>query len=164
MTEMAILAGGCFWGMQELFRTRSGVISSEVGYTGGDVSQKSYEKVKTGLTGHAEAIRIVFNPQETSYAEILLYFFKIHDPTTLNQQGNDLGSQYRSEIFYLNEKQKEEAIAIVERVNKSQKWKKPVVTKITPASSFIRAEDYHQDYLVKNPEGYTCHFPRNFDF
>ena len=111
--EKAILAAGCFWGVQELFRKQKGVVYSEVGYIGGDLSQKSYEQVKTGQTGHAEAVRIIFDPKETTYENLLLYFFKIHDPTTLNQQGNDKGTQYRSEIFYLNQEQKEIAKKLI---------------------------------------------------
>lgn len=162
--EIAILAGGCFWGVQELFRKQKGVIYSEVGYTGGDLSKKSYEDVKTGKSGHAEAVRIIFDPQQTSYENLLLYFFKIHDPTTLNQQGNDIGSQYRSEIYYLNDSQKQVAKKVIERVDKSKKWGKPSVTKISKAEPFLHGEEYHQDYLKKHPNGYTCHFPRNFDF
>jgi methionine-S-sulfoxide reductase len=163
-SEVAILAGGCFWGMQELYRKQKGVISSEVGYTGGDSKVSKYEDVKTGKTGHAEAVRVVFDPDKTTYTDILLYFFKIHDPTTLDQQGNDKGSQYRSEIFYLNEAQKQIAEAVISRVDKSKKWGKPVVTKLSLAREFHRGEEYHQDYLKKNPNGYTCHYPRNIEF
>lgn len=162
--EIALIAGGCFWGVQELMRKRPGVIYSEVGYTGGDESKGSYDNVKLGTTGHAEAVRIIFDPKVTSYTDILLYFFNIHDPTTVNRQGNDKGSQYRSDIFYLNEAQKAAAKAVIDRVNKSKKWGKPVVTKLTPAKKFIRGEESHQDYLQKHPNGYTCHFPRNFTF
>lgn len=162
--EIAILAGGCFWGVQELFRKQKGVIYSEVGYIGGDDSKTSYEQVKTSKTGHAEAVRVIFDPKQTSYTDILLYFFKIHDPTTTNQQGNDIGSQYRSEIFFTNSEQKEIAKQVIARVDKSKKWGKPVVTKIEQAKAFHRGEEYHQDYLQKHPGGYTCHFPRNFDF
>jgi peptide methionine sulfoxide reductase msrA/msrB len=162
--EAAVLAGGCFWGVQELYRVRKGVIFSEAGYTGGDIKFRSYEEVKTGKTGHAEAVRIIFDPLVISYEDILLYFFKIHDPTTLNQQGGDRGTQYRSEIFYLSEKQKSSALRVIERVNKSKKWGGPVVTNLSAAAPFIRAEEYHQDYLKKDPNGYTCHFPRNFEF
>lgn len=162
--EIALLAGGCFWGVQELMRKRPGVVYSEVGYTGGDESKGSYDDVKQGTTGHAEAVRIIFDPKITSYTDILLYFFNIHDPTTVNQQGNDKGSQYRSDIFYLSEAQKAAAKAVIDRVNKSKKWGKPVVTKLTPAKGFIRGEESHQDYLQKHPNGYTCHFPRNFTF
>ncbi|MBP9682800.1 MAG: bifunctional methionine sulfoxide reductase B/A protein [Bacteriovorax sp.] len=162
--DEAVIAGGCFWGVQELFRTRPGVIYSEVGYTGGRGEQAQYARVKTGSTGHAEAVRILFDPKLTSYTEILLYFFKIHDPTSMNRQGNDVGSQYRSEIFYLNEEQKKVAEIIKQRVDKSKKWEGAVVTKIEKLSSFWRGEEYHQDYLVKHPGGYTCHFPRKIEF
>lgn len=162
--EEAIIAGGCFWGVQELYRTQKGVIYSEVGYTGGAVKNALYTQVKTGSTGHAEAVRIIFDPKQTSYTDILLYFFKIHDPTTANRQGNDIGTQYRSEIFYLNEDQKKIAEAVIKRVDHSKKWDGPVVTKIEKATEFWRGEEYHQDYLVKHPNGYTCHFPRKIDF
>ena len=162
--EEAILAGGCFWGMQELYRIQTGVIYSEVGYTGGETPNAQYNDVKKGTTGHAEAVRILYNPNLTSYTDILLYFFKIHDPTTMNQQGNDIGSQYRSEIFYLNDEQKKVAEMVKQRVDNSKKWHGPVVTKIAPAQAFYSGEEYHQDYLVKHPGGYTCHFPRNIDF
>lgn len=162
--ESAIIAGGCFWGVQELFRKQKGVIYSEVGYIGGDDKKTSYEQVKTSKTGHAEAVRVIFDPKQTSYTDILLYFFKIHDPTTINQQGNDVGSQYRSEIFFTNSQQQEIAKQVIARVDKSKKWGKPLVTKVEKAPSFHRGEEYHQDYLQKHPGGYTCHFPRNFDF
>lgn len=145
--EVAVVAGGCFWGLQELFRKQKGVIYSEVGYTGG-----------------AEAVRIIFDPKQTNYTNILLYFFNIHDPTTLNRQGNDVGTQYRSEIYYLNARQLEEAKAVIKRVDLSKSWKKPAVTKLSQAQKFSRGEEYHQDYLQKHPNGYTCHFPRNFKF
>jgi peptide methionine sulfoxide reductase msrA/msrB len=162
--EVAVIAGGCFWGVQELFRTRPGVIFSEVGYTGGNNEQANYNDVKTGSTNHAEAVRIIFDPQKTHYLDILLYFFKIHDPTTLNQQGNDLGTQYRSEVFVMNDLQKEIADQAIKRVNASGHWKNPVVTKISLFKSFVRGEEYHQDYLVKHPNGYTCHFPRKIEY
>lgn len=159
--ETAILAGGCFWGVEDLFRKEKGVISTEVGYTGGPSSTAKYEFVKKGNTGHAESIKITFDPQIISYKDLLLFFFQIHDPTTVNQQGNDIGSQYRSEIFYLNESQKKEAEEMKARVDKSKQWKKPVVTAISKAGEFYSAEEYHQDYLQKNPGGYTCHWNRN---
>jgi peptide methionine sulfoxide reductase msrA/msrB len=162
--QIALISGGCFWGVQELMRKRPGVIYSEVGYTGGDPAKGSYDDVHLGNTGHAEAVRIIFDPKVTSYADILLYFFNIHDPTTLDRQGNDVGSQYRSEIFYLNDSQKEIAKQIIARVDKSKKWGKPVVTKLSQAKQFVRGEESHQDYLQKHPGGYTCHFPRNFTF
>lgn len=162
--EIAIVAGGCFWGMQELYRTQKGVLYSEVGYTGGKLENATYTQVKSGSTGHAEAVRILFDPKVTSYQDILLYFFKIHDSTTIDRQGNDVGTQYRSEVFYLNEKQKKVAEEVKARVDKSKKLNGPVVTKIEKASEFTRGEEYHQDYLEKNPGGYTCHFPRKIDF
>ncbi|HEY8272568.1 MAG TPA: peptide-methionine (S)-S-oxide reductase MsrA [Pseudobdellovibrionaceae bacterium] len=162
--EVATLAGGCFWGMEDLLRKLPGVLESEVGYTGGTVPNATYELVKTGKTGHAEAIQLRFDPQILSYENLLLFFFKIHDPTTEGQQGNDIGSQYRSAIFYHSENQREIAQEILDRVNKSKAWKFPLVTEIKPLEKFYRAEDYHQDYLEKHPAGYTCHFLRNLNF
>lgn len=159
--ETAILAGGCFWGMEDLIRKIPGVIETEVGYTGGAIKNATYELVKTGTTGHAESIRVVFDPAQLSYEKLLEFFFRMHDPTTKNQQGNDIGTQYRSVIFYNSEKQKEVAQKIKEKTEKSGKWKNPVVTEIVTAADFYKAEDYHQDYLVKNPGGYTCHFLRD---
>lgn len=159
-TEIAILAGGCFWGVEDLIRKLDGVLETEVGYTGGTLPHAQYQQVKTGTTGHAEAIKIVFDPSVMSYEKLLDYFFKLHDPTTLNQQGNDIGSQYRSAIFYLSPEQKSTAEKKKKQVSDSGFWKKPVVTEITPASEFYSAEEYHQDYLVKNPGGYTCHYWR----
>lgn len=161
--ESALLAGGCFWGMQELFREQKGVLFTDVGYTGGN-TPANYEAVKKGNSGHAEAIRILFDPKLTSFETLLLYFFKIHDPTTPNRQGNDLGPQYRSVIFYLDENQKEVAKKVIDRVEKSKKWSGPVITELTKAQNFYRGEENHQDYLQKHPGGYTCHFPRNIDF
>lgn len=162
--ETAILAGGCFWGVEELIRQLPGVENTEVGYTGGSTENPTYEQVKTGTTGHAEAIEIQFDPNRISYESLLMFFFQIHDPTTTNRQGNDIGSQYRSAIFFLNESQKETAKKILERVENSKAWKKPVVTEIVPASNFYSAEKYHQDYLKKNPGGYTCHWVRDISF
>ncbi len=161
MIEIALLAGGCFWGVEDLIRKRPGVIETEVGYTGGLTDNPKYEDVKTGKTGHAEAIQIKFDSSKTTYDEILRFFFKIHDPTTLNRQGNDVGSQYRSAIFYLNDAQKKSAEKIKAEVNDSKKWKSAVVTEIVKAGVFYPAEKYHQDYLVKNPNGYTCHYIRD---
>lgn len=163
-TETAILAGGCFWGVEELIRTQPGVVSTVVGYTGGVVPNPTYEIVKKGTSGHAESIEITFDPQKTSYENILKFFFKIHDPTTLNQQGNDRGSQYRSAIFFLNPEQEKIAKKVKELVDVSGAWKKPVVTEIVAASTFYSAETYHQDYLQKNPGGYTCHYVRDIKF
>jgi peptide methionine sulfoxide reductase msrA/msrB len=159
--EAAILAGGCFWGMEEILRDIPGVIETEVGYTGGITSNARYDDVKTGRTGHAEAIRVVFDPQRLPYEDLLGYFFRMHDPTTLNRQGNDAGSQYRSAIFYQDEDQRRSAEAAKARAAASGRWKRPIVTEIVPAGEFWPAEDYHQDYLEKNPGGYTCHYLRD---
>lgn len=156
MTETAILAGGCFWGMEELFRGLPGVKDTEVGYTGGDVKNATYENHGT----HAEAIKVVFDPSKTSYRKILEYFFQVHDPSTMNRQGNDRGTAYRSAIFYGSDAQKKTAEAIIKEIDASKKWPGPVVTQVVPASDFWSAEAYHQDYLQKNPGGYTCHFVR----
>jgi len=159
--EEAILAGGCFWGMEEIIREIPGVIDTEVGYSGGKTEKPTYNDVKTGQTGHAEAIKVTFDPKKLSYADLLeKWFFKMHDPTTMNRQGNDLGTQYRSAIFYTSEEQKKVAEEVKARIDKSGKWKKPIVTEITKAGEFTNAEGYHQDYLQKNPGGYTCHFMR----
>lgn len=159
--EVAVLAGGCFWGVQELIRKLPGVISSEVGYTGGTLKNPTYEMTHDGRSGHAEAVRVVFDPKKITYAEIVRYFFRLHDPTTPNRQGNDIGSQYRSAIFYASETQKKIAEEIKAETDRSKKWKSAVVTEIVPAAEWYAAEDYHQDYLQKNPRGYTCHFLRD---
>ena len=159
--ELATLAGGCFWGMEDLLRELPGVIETEVGYTGGTVENATYEQVRTGSTGHAESIQITFDPQQVSFDEILALFFRMHDPTTRNRQGNDVGSQYRSAIFYHSEEQRETAERVKKEVDASGKWSRPIVTEIVPAGPFWSAEGYHQDYLVKNPNGYTCHFLRD---
>lgn len=156
----AILAGGCFWGMEDILRKEPGVVDTEVGYTGGTLENPTYPDMRTGRTGHAEAIRIQFRPAELPYGVLLDLFFRMHDPTTKNRQGNDVGSQYRSAIFYVDAAQQAEAEAAVARANQSGRWKKPVVTEITPAATFWLAEGYHQDYLEKNPGGYTCHWIR----
>lgn len=159
--QTATLAGGCFWGMEELLRKIPGVIRTEVGYEGGNSSNPTYEQVKTGQTGYAESVKIWFDPTKLSYADLLeKWFFKIHDPTTLNQQGNDIGTQYRSVIFYDSEQQKKIAEEIIKKVDKSGFWKKPIVTQVKPAGHFAPAEEYHQDYLQKHPGGYTCHYLR----
>lgn len=156
MTDKAILAGGCFWGMEELFRNLPGVLDTEVGYTGGDVKNATYENHGT----HAEAIKISFDPTKTSYRNLLEFFFQVHDPTTKNRQGNDIGTSYRSAIFYVNEEQKKTAETLIKEIDASKKWPGPVVTQVAPASDFWSAEAYHQDYLQKNPGGYTCHYVR----
>ncbi len=159
--ETAVLAGGCFWGMQDLLRKVPGVLETEVGYSGGTSPSPSYSEVKTGKTGHAEAVRIVFDPKQLSYAELLKsWFFRMHDPTTLGRQGNDVGSQYRSAIFTLSEEQNRVARRARDEVAQSGRWKSLIVTEITPFISFTRAEDDHQDYLVRHPDGYTCHYLR----
>lgn len=154
--EVAVLAGGCFWGMQELIRDLPGVIDTRVGYTGGDVPNATYRNHGT----HAEAIEIVFDPAETSYRKMLEVFFQIHDPTTLNRQGNDRGTSYRSAIYYTSDEQKRVAIDTIADVEASGKWPGKVVTEVTAASDFWEAEPEHQDYLQRYPDGYTCHFPR----
>ena len=159
--EIATLAGGCFWGVEELLRALPGVIDTEVGYTGGTMANPRYEDVKTGRTGHAESIRIEFDPSRITYRDILLYFFRLHDPTTANRQGNDIGTQYRSAIFVHDAEQRKVAEQVRDEVNRSGKWKRPVVTEIVDASEFWSAEGYHQDYLQKNPGGYTCHYLRD---
>ena len=159
--ELTILAGGCFWGMEGIIRDIPGVVDTQVGYTGGNVSKPTYPDVKTGSTGHAEAIQIIFDPKKLSFEDLLSWFFRMHDPTTMNRQGNDRGTQYRSGIFVYNDTQKASATKIKEKVDKSGKWKAPVVTEITAAGPFWRAEEYHQHYLQKNPGGYTCHFLRD---
>ena len=154
--EKAILAGGCFWGVEELIRKLPGVISTVVGYTGGDVKNATYRNHGT----HAEAIAITFDPTKLSYRALLEFFFQIHNPTTRNRQGNDIGSSYRSAIFYLDEIQKETANTLIDEMNASGKWPGPIVTEVVPASDFWDAEEEHQDYLQKHPYGYTCHYIR----
>ena len=158
--ETAILAGGCFWGMEDLLRDIPGVVETEVGYSGGTVANATYKN----HDGHAEAVRIVFDPERLSYEQLLGWFFRMHDPTTMNRQGNDVGTSYRSAIFFADEAQKKTAEAVKARVDASGKWKRPIVTEITAAGDFWSAEEYHQDYLEKNPGGYTCHYLRDFDF
>jgi peptide-methionine (S)-S-oxide reductase len=155
-TETAILAGGCFWGMQELLRRYPGVLSTRVGYTGGEVSNATYRNHGT----HAEAIEVVFDPRQIGYRQILEFFFQIHDPTTKNRQGNDIGMSYRSAIFYLDDEQKQVAEDTVADVDASDLWPDKVVTEIVPAGPFWEAEPEHQDYLERNPNGYTCHLIR----
>jgi peptide-methionine (S)-S-oxide reductase len=159
-TETAILAGGCFWGVEDLFRKLPGVLDTEVGYTGGGTADPTYKDVKTGATGHAEAIRIAFDPAKISYRKILEFFFQIHDPTTLNRQGNDIGTQYRSAIFYLDAGQERAARETIADFERKGVYRGKIVTTVAPAGPFHAAEDYHQDYLVAYPDGYTCHFIR----
>lgn len=155
--QVATLAGGCFWGMEDLLRRQPGVIATEVGYTGGSVANATYHDHE----GHAEAVRIEFDPNQTSFEALLRFFFRIHDPTTRNRQGNDLGSSYRSAIFYHDPEQQRIAGQVKAEVEASGKWRRPIVTEIVPAGPWWRAEEYHQDYLVKNPGGYTCHWVRD---
>jgi peptide methionine sulfoxide reductase msrA/msrB len=159
-TEKATLAGGCFWGVEELIRKMPGVVNTTVGYTGGSVKNATYKNHE----GHAEAVQIEFDPSKISYEEILEFFFKLHDPTTLNRQGNDIGTSYRSAVFYYDEEQKKVAERVKAKVDRSGAWQRPVVTEIVPAKEFWVAEDYHQDYLQKNPGGYTCHYVRPISF
>ncbi len=155
-TKKAYIAGGCFWGMEDLFRNRKGIIDTEVGYQGGQNDHPSYKY----HPGHAEGIEITYNSDETSFREILDFFFRIHNPTTVDQQGNDMGSSYRSTIFIQNEKEQQVAEEVIDIVNKSNLWKATVVTTLEPFATFWPAEENHQDYLVKQPNGYTCHFER----
>ena len=155
--ERAILAGGCFWGMQDLFRRQPGVLGTRVGYTGDDaVPNATYRH----HGNHAEAIEIEFDNEQTTYRQLLAFFFQIHDPTTVDRQGNDRGPSYRSEIFYTSDAQRSEALKTIEDVDASGRWPGPVVTKVSQAGDFWEAEPEHQDYLQRVPNGYTCHFPR----
>ena len=154
--ERAVLAGGCFWGMQDLLRKFDGVVSTRVGYTGGAVARPTYRKHE----GHAEAIEIHFDPTRTSYRRILEFFFQIHDPTTRNRQGNDVGTSYRSAIFHVGDEQRRIALETIADVGASGRWPGPVVTEVVPATEFWEAEPEHQDYLERIPKGYTCHFVR----
>lgn len=154
--EKALLAGGCFWGMQDLIRKQPGVVRTRVGYSGGDVPHATYRNHGS----HAEAIEIEFDNEVTSYRKLLVFFFQIHDPTTPDRQGNDRGTSYRSEIFYTSEEQRQTALKTIEDVNASGRWPGAVVTRVSPAGDFWEAEPEHQDYLQRVPNGYTCHFPR----
>jgi peptide-methionine (S)-S-oxide reductase len=154
--EKALLAGGCFWGMQDLIRRLDGVVSTRVGYTGGDVANATYQN----HGNHAEALEIIFDNDIITYRDILAYFFQIHDPSTEGRQGNDVGASYRSEIFYTSDSQKAMALKTIEDVNASGLWPAPAVTKVSEATDFWQAEIDHQDYLQRIPNGYTCHFPR----
>jgi peptide-methionine (S)-S-oxide reductase len=156
ITERAVLAGGCFWGMQDLIRKLPGIIKTRVGYTGGDVPNATYRNHGT----HAEGIEINFDPSKISYRRILEYFFQIHDPTTKDRQGNDVGSSYRSAIYYVDEEQKRIADDTIADLDASGLWPGKVITEVVPAGDFWEAEPEHQDYLVHYPTGYTCHYPR----
>ena len=158
--QRAVFAGGCFWGMQDLIRKLPGVLNTRVGYSGGTTPNATYTSVKNGTTGHAESIEISYEESVISYRELLEFFFQIHDPSTMNQQGNDRGSQYRSIIFYSNDEQKQEAEKTIVDVDASDIWPGKVVTEVVPVGDFWEAEVEHQDYLERYPHGYTCHFPR----
>ncbi len=161
-TEVAVLAGGCFWGVEEILRAVPGVIATEVGYTGGWLPNPTYHDTHDSKSGHAEAVRITFDPSVLRYETLLeQWFFKLHDPTTKNRQGNDVGTQYRSAIFTTSPLQRETAERVKARVDASGKWPQPITTEITDAATWYRAEEYHQDYLQKNPGGYTCHWMRD---
>lgn len=153
MKKTAYLAGGCFWGLEELFRTQKGILDITAGYTGGENKNPTYEN----HPGHAEALKITYNDNELDFWHILDFFFQVHNPTTLNRQGNDIGTSYRSAIFYQNKDEKKQAQDFIKIVNNSKRWERPVVTTLEPFKKFYKAEEYHQDYLQKNPGGYTCH-------
>ncbi|MBZ0268957.1 bifunctional methionine sulfoxide reductase B/A protein [bacterium] len=160
--QLAILAGGCYWGMEDLIRELPGVLDTEVGFCGGTTENPKYEDTHDGSTGHAEAIQVRFDPEKLSYEELVDFFFTIHDPTTANRQGNDRGSQYRSAIFFRSDEQREIAEKVKAKWNESGKWKRPIVTEIAKATNFWPAHEGHQDYLEKFPDGYSCHFIRDF--
>ena len=160
-TETAILAGGCFWGMEEIIRKIPGVTKTTVGYSGGSVANPTYRAVCTGTTGHAEAVEVVFDPAKLSYEALLGYFFRMHDPTTLNRQHNDIGTQYRSAIFVTSDAQRATAERVKTALTEARKFNRPITTEITTAGKFYSAEDYHQQYLIKNPDGYNCHILRD---
>jgi len=161
---VAMVGAGCFWGVEAWMMKASGVVDVDVGYAGGKASKISYEQVSSGKTGFAEAVKITYDPSVISYEDLLLWFFKIHDPTTLNRQGNDDGPQYRSVIFPLDDKQLATAVKVRLRVATSGAWKKPITTTIEPKPRWVRAEDYHQDYLIKHPGGYDNHWERPLHF
>jgi methionine-S-sulfoxide reductase len=159
--EVAVLAGGCFWGVEDILRKVPGVLDTEVGYTGGWLENPTYHDTHDSKSGHAEAVRITFDPAVISYEDLLeQWFFRLHDPTTLNRQGNDIGTQYRSAIFPQDAAQQETAERVRTRIAASGRWRAPITTTIEPASTWYDAEEYHQDYLRKHPGGYTCHYMR----
>ncbi|MBI3557228.1 MAG: peptide-methionine (S)-S-oxide reductase MsrA [Deltaproteobacteria bacterium] len=162
--ETATVAAGCFWGTEEYFRKLPGVLDTKVGYTGGTLKNPGYHDVTTGTTGHAESLEIKFDSGKLSYQDLLVHFFKMHDPTTADQQGNDRGTQYRSAIFFHGEKQKKEAEALMKKIEDSKAWNAKLTTQLAPAGIFYPAEEYHQKYLVKNPGGYDNHFVRELNF
>jgi peptide-methionine (S)-S-oxide reductase len=160
--EKALVGAGCFWGVEQILRSINGIIGTEVGYAGGKYANPNYEMVCTGSTGHAEVVMIDFDPAIISYEQVLDLFFRLHDPTTLNRQHNDVGTQYRSVIFTFNGKQEEIANQVIEKLNASKVFANPVVTQVIPYNNnYYRAEEYHQDYLIKNPTGYMCHILRD---
>lgn len=159
ITETLIFGAGCFWGAEELIRKIPGVIDTEVGYSGGNFKNPGYKDVCTGETGHAEAVKVLFDPDQISRLELLKLFFKLHNPTTHHRQGNDVGSQYRSVIFYKTPEEKDIALSAIKEAQ--ERWKEPIVTSLEPEGSFYAAETEHQDYLQKNPHGYTCHYWRD---
>jgi methionine-S-sulfoxide reductase len=161
-TEVAVLAGGCFWGVEDILRDVPGVVDTEVGYTGGWLANPRYEDTHDGRSGHAEAVRVTFDPSVLSYEDLLEnWFFRLHDPTTLNRQYNDVGTQYRSAIFPQTAEQNAAAARVIARVQASGRWERPITTSIEPAGPWYSAEAYHQDYLRKHPGGYTCHYLRD---
>ncbi len=166
--QKAIFAAGCFWGVEHLFRKQEGVISTRVGYIGGKRPNPTYEQVCTGVSGHAEALEVAYDPEVTSYKELLLFFFKMHDPTTKDRQHNDIGSQYRSAVFPVDAQQEDITVRVIDKLNKKNIYGAKVVTTIEPlqeAGPFYEAEDYHQEYLLKHPDGYNCHIlRRDLDF
>ncbi|MGZ3789372.1 MAG: peptide-methionine (S)-S-oxide reductase MsrA [Bacteriovorax sp.] len=159
--QKALLGAGCFWGVEHILKKIEGIVSTDVGYSGGDVADPTYPMVCTGSTGHAEVVLVEFDSNVISYEKVLDVFFRLHDPTTVNRQHNDIGTQYRSVIFYYDDEQKRIAEEVIKKVNDSKVFKDPVVTQVVKAGPFYRAEDYHQDYLIKNPDGYMCHILRN---
>lgn len=160
-TELAVFAAGCFWGVEEILRKIDGVVETRVGYTGGKTEHPTYETIKTGKTGHAEAIEIEYTPETISYDDLLNLFFRLHDPTTLNRQGNDIGTQYRSTVFYANEQQRSEAINKIAVLEAEEKFPRKIATTIEKLGIFYSAEEHHQKYLQKNPGGYSCHYLRD---
>ena len=162
--EVAVLAGGCFWGMEKVMMDAPGIVEIDVGYAGGKSTKVTYEQVSDGNTGHAEAIRVVFDPSQISYEQLLHWYLRGHDPTQVNRQNNDIGPQYRSAIFAMSDAQLATARKVKELADRSHKWKRPIATTIERATTWVRAEDYHQDYLVKHPGGYNDHWLRKFDF
>ena len=162
--DVIYLAGGCYWGLEKLLMDLSGVNETEVGFVGGHIKNVCYKEVTKGDTGHAETVKVNFDSSKLSLEDLLRYFFKIHDPTTLNQQGNDRGSQYRSAIFYTKDNQEIIAKEIMQLVNQSSSWNMPIVTEIKKFNAFYPAEESHQKYLIKNPDGYSCHFVRKLSF